>query len=77
MNFNRHYKFKTRLQERRKAMKTTRLHIVNEAYTSKTCTKCGCIKQNLGSNAASPQYINATTVGATRNMISWVQKMYS
>ena len=31
-------------------MKNTRLHIVNEAYTSKTCTKCGNIKEDLGSN---------------------------
>ena len=44
MNFNQHYKFKTMLQERCKSMKNTRLHIVNEAYTFKTCTKCGCIK---------------------------------
>ena len=50
MNFNQHYKFKTRLKERCEAMTNTRLHIVNEAYTSKTCTKCGCIKENLGSN---------------------------
>ena len=51
MNFNQHFKFKTRLKERCEAMKNTRLHIVNEAYTSKTCTKCGHIKENLGSNS--------------------------
>lgn len=33
-----------------KEIKNTRLYIVNEAYTSKTCTKCGNIKKDLGSN---------------------------
>ena len=45
-----HYKFKMRLHEKAKEYKNFRIHDVNEAYTSKTCTQCGFIHKNLGSN---------------------------
>ena len=44
-----HYAFKIRLQEKSKEYRHVRIHDVNEAYTSKTCTRCGCIN-NVGSN---------------------------
>ena len=50
MNFNQHYRFKQRLKERCKSMLNTRLHEVNESYTSKTCPSCGNVKHDLGSN---------------------------
>ena len=51
MNFNQHFRFRIRLLDKCCEVKNTRLHIVNEAYTSKTCTVCGNVKHNLGSNA--------------------------
>src|SRR5207248_1807606 len=43
----RHYEFKRRLEEKCKE-RGIQLHIVNEAYTSKTCTRCGTLNQTLG-----------------------------
>ena len=43
-----HYKFKVRLQEKAKEYKNFRIHNVNEAYTSQTCTSCGYIHSHLG-----------------------------
>ena len=44
MNRLRHYTFKQRLLN----TKNLNVHIVNEAYTSKTCTRCGCLNSKLG-----------------------------
>lgn len=43
------YKFKEKLKYKCNEYKRN-LIIINEAYTSKTCTKCGNIKRDLGSN---------------------------
>ncbi len=40
-----HYKFKTRLQHVMALDEYTHVEIVNEAYTSKTCTACGVLNQ--------------------------------
>jgi putative transposase len=44
-----HYKFKMRLFEKAKQWGKT-VVIVNEAYTSKTCSGCGWLNHNLGSS---------------------------
>ena len=44
-----HFLFKTRLIEKTQEFKNFRLHHVNEAYTSKTCSCCGKIN-NCGSS---------------------------
>lgn len=43
-----HYKFRQRLLDKARNYDNVQVVIVNEAYTSKTCTKCGVIKTNLG-----------------------------
>ena len=45
----RHYTFKQRLKSSLYFQKDTKLYIVSEAYTSKTCTRCGVLN-NVGSN---------------------------
>jgi transposase len=42
-----HYKFKQRLQSACSSMKNCKVLIVSEAWTSKTCGRCGSIKTNL------------------------------
>lgn len=42
-----HYTFKVRLINKAKSIKNVRIHIVNEAYTSKTCTRCGTLNKPL------------------------------
>lgn len=42
-----HYKFKQRLQSACSSMKNCKVLIVSEAWTSKTCGRCGFIKNNL------------------------------
>ena len=42
-----HYKFKVRICEKAKEYKNFRVHDVNEAYTSKTCSSCGAIHKTL------------------------------
>jgi transposase len=42
-----HYKFKQRLQSACSSMENCKVLIVSEAYTSKTCGRCGYIKNNL------------------------------
>jgi transposase len=44
-----HYTFKQRLKSSLYFQKDTKLYIVSEAYTSKTCTRCGVLN-NVGSN---------------------------
>lgn len=44
-----HYRFRKRL-EHTAARLGTRLYIVNESYTSKTCGVCGVLNQKLGSS---------------------------
>ena len=41
-----HYSFKQKMLD----TVNVKTHIVNEAYTSKTCSSCGEIKYNLGSS---------------------------
>jgi putative transposase len=43
-----HYAFRQTLQHKARSYANVRIHIVNESYTSKTCTRCGIIKNNLG-----------------------------
>jgi putative transposase len=50
MNILSHFKFKTRLKYKINCFKNTKLYNVTEEYTSKTCTKCGNIKNDLGSS---------------------------
>ena len=45
-----HYRFQQRLIHKAREFPSRRVYIVNEAYTSKTCTHCGHIHQSLGSN---------------------------
>ncbi len=42
-----HYKFKMRLLDKSKEIKNTKVLLVGEEYTSKTCSKCGYIKYDL------------------------------
>jgi len=44
-----HYKFRTRLQEKC-VEHGCKFNIIPESYTSKTCTNCGNIKNDLGGN---------------------------
>lgn len=43
-----HYRFRQRLLDKARNYENTTVVIVNEAYTSKTCTKCGAINAKLG-----------------------------
>ena len=43
-----HYRFRQRMLDKARNYDNVQVVIVNEAYTSKTCTKCGVIKTNLG-----------------------------
>jgi len=45
-----HYRFRMRLVDKVKSIKHTKLYIVTEEYTSKTCGNCGFIKNDLKSN---------------------------
>ena len=45
-----HYKFRQRLLDKALNYENTKVMIVNEAYTSKTCTCCGTINGKLGGN---------------------------
>ena len=45
-----HYKFRQRLIDKARNYENTQVLIVDEAYTSKTCTKCGTINSKLGGN---------------------------
>jgi putative transposase len=54
-----HYKFKERLINKAKSIKNLRVHIVNEAYTSKTCTNCGTL------NETKPNYMECRSCKIT------------
>lgn len=43
-----HYTFRKRLEEKAKERKDCQLVLVDEAYTSKTCTRCGIVNDKLG-----------------------------
>jgi putative transposase len=43
-----HYKFRQRLLHKARNYQDTKVVIVNEAYTSKTCTWCGVVNAKLG-----------------------------
>jgi len=45
----RHYNFKQRLKYKSQ-ITGTKVHFVDESYTSKTCCSCGVLNHNLGSN---------------------------
>lgn len=49
LNIYSHYLFKQRLHYKAKTLKVN-VYDVNEAYTSKTCSNCGYMKNDLGSN---------------------------
>jgi putative transposase len=49
VNILRHYEFKQRLLYSVKKNGND-FYIVDESYTSKTCSRCGCIDKHLGSN---------------------------
>jgi putative transposase len=44
----RHYSFKQRLLSKAREYPWVRVEIVDEAYTSKTCTHCGVLNETLG-----------------------------
>ena len=44
-----HYRFRQRLIEKTKEYKNFRVYTINESFTTKTCTNCGYIKNNVGS----------------------------
>jgi len=44
-----HFKFKVRLKEKAQEYKNFRIHDVNESYTTKTCSCCGMIINDVGS----------------------------
>jgi len=50
MNTWSHYKFQQRLIHKSREYPCCKVAIVNEAYTSKTCGKCGTINNNLAGN---------------------------
>ena len=45
-----HYKFRQRLLNKSREYPWCTVSIVNEAYTSKTCGRCGVINEKLGGN---------------------------
>lgn len=45
-----HYRFRQRLMAKAREYPNCRIMVVNEAYTSKTCGRCGRLNQNLGGN---------------------------
>lgn len=45
-----HCSFNDRVGMKTEQLRGTRAIVVEKDYTSKTCSKCGNIKQNLGSN---------------------------
>ena len=45
LNTLRHYRFKQRLLDKCKEIKNFRVFIVNESYTTKTCSNCGNLKE--------------------------------
>jgi len=45
-----HYKFKERLQFKQQEYRWSKVIIVDEAYTSKTCTRCGKLNEQLRGN---------------------------
>lgn len=47
VNLN-HGEFRQRMLEKEKDYESKKLLIVNEAYTTQTCTKCGYLKKNIG-----------------------------
>lgn len=47
LNTLKHYRFRTRLADKIKLLTSHELHLCTEEYTSKTCTCCGHIKQNI------------------------------
>lgn len=49
LNIMRHYDFKLKLQYKCK-VNNCKLYIVNESYTSKTCSNCGVLNYKLGIN---------------------------
>ena len=50
LNLLKHYKFKCRLKERINEINDLHVYIVDESYTSKTCSQCGTMNNSLGSN---------------------------
>lgn len=47
-NILKHYQFKERLKTYINEIPKSQLYIVNEAYTSKTCSQCGTMNNDLG-----------------------------
>ena len=43
-----HYRFRVRLENKVAETSDTKLIIVDEAYTTKTCTRCGELNQTIG-----------------------------
>ena len=46
-----HYKFQQRLKDKSREFPLCRVEIVSEAFTSKTCGRCGKINETLGGKA--------------------------
>ena len=73
----RHFQFGERLKLKC-VERTNQLHFQDESYTSKTCCKCGVIKQDLGANetfrCGSCLYVGDRDISAGRNILN---KFYS
>jgi transposase len=59
INSLQHYQFKQRLLNTASEIKNFRVHIVNEAYTSKTCSCCGNLKEIKGNKIYNCNNCNA------------------
>ena len=75
-----HYKFRQRLKEKCVA-RGNNLFITNEAYTSKTCGRCGRINRNLGANKTficpDCSYCTDRDVNAGRNILLRFLRFYT
>ena len=45
-----HYRFRTRLLDKTREFPSCKVIICDEAFTSKTCSECGCLNDKLGSS---------------------------
>jgi transposase len=66
-----HYTFKQRLIEKSKEYRNFRVYVVNESYTTKTCTNCGNLKDVGGSKTYKCDkcpYKGDRDVNASRNI---------
>jgi putative transposase len=72
-----HYAFRMHLLHKARDFKDCRVEVVDEAYTSKTCSRCGHIKNDLGCNktfrCASCGLVIDRDINAARNI--WIRSI--